>query len=145
MTSPDTEIEADVLSSIATLKRAILPIEALAGLDMTYLEELTVLADRPYIISATVFASATALRSLTLDSRVTGFVEGAFANCTLLSSVTLDPNRCRGGQSSRRHKEKSRSHAAALPKSCSLFRRQPVRAISSSSLANSAARFSCKP
>lgn len=90
VTSPDTEIEADVLSSIATLKRAILPIEALAGLDMTYLEELTVLADRPYIISATVCASATALRSLTLDSHVTGFVEGAFENCTLLSSVTLD-------------------------------------------------------
>ena len=90
VTSPDTEIEAGVFSSIATLKKAILPIEALASLNMTHLEELTVLADRPYIISNTLFGSATALRSLTLDSRVTGFVEGAFENCNSLASVTLD-------------------------------------------------------
>ena len=83
-------VEQGLLSSITTPKRAALPYSMLAELDMQHLEELTVLSDSDYTISDTLFASATKLKALTLDSHVTGFAERAFEHCTLLDRVTLD-------------------------------------------------------
>ena len=88
--SPSVELEEGVLSGITTLKRAALPYNRLAGLDMTHLEELTVLSDIGYTVPQILFARATNLTSLTLDARVTAFPANAFLNCTALRTVTFD-------------------------------------------------------
>ncbi len=88
--STKTAIEEGVLPALTALKKAALPYEMLAELHMQYLEELTILSDTAYTVPATLFATATNLKSLTLDARVTSFEENAFLGCTQLATVTLD-------------------------------------------------------
>ena len=88
--SASVEMEEGILSNITTLKRAALPYNRLAGLDMSHLEELTVLSDINYTVPMILFTRATVLKSLTLDARVTAFPANAFQNCTALQRVTLD-------------------------------------------------------
>ncbi len=88
--SAKVELEEGILSGITTLKRAALPYNRLAGLDMTHLEELKVLSDIGYTVPTILFARATLLKSLTLDAHVTALPANAFANCTALQRVTLD-------------------------------------------------------
>ena len=88
--SVEVELEEGILSGIATLKRATLPYNRLAGLNMEHFVELTVLSDRNYTVPQILFSRATALKTLTLDARATAFPAGAFANCTALERVTLD-------------------------------------------------------
>lgn len=88
--SPSVEIEEGILSGITTLKRAALPYNRLAGLDMSSLEQLSILSDVPYTVPQILFARAPKLQSLTLDARVNSFPANAFVHCTMLSTVTLN-------------------------------------------------------
>lgn len=90
LTSPATEVDQGVFSALTALKKAAVPYSVLGELSMKQLKELTILSDSAYRIPRTLFASATQLERLTLDSHVTGFEEYAFEHCIALKNVTLD-------------------------------------------------------
>ena len=89
-TSTKTAFEEGALSSLTSLKRVALSYDMLADIDMQHLEELQILSDGAYAVSKTLLAAAPNLKSLTLNSHLTGFAEGAFENCPLLERVKFD-------------------------------------------------------